>query len=122
MAPSDLRLSLNEQALAADRHANFFVASHLMSLPFSWGGDFLKRVVRLQFSELNEDLKGLSLEKLMDSMKSGGMPALRRLGTVSARAACHFDVSREDCKLEELVVVTELDDVKDFFQSVVQLE
>merc|ERR1712139_229829 len=57
-----------------------------------------------------------------DLMKGGGMPHLRRLGTVSARAACHFDASREDCKLEELVVVTELEDVKDFFGSFLPLE
>lgn len=50
------------------------------------------------------------------------MPLLRRLGTVSSRAACHFDISREDCKLEELVVVTELEDVKDFFASFLPLE
>lgn len=122
MAPPDLRLTLSEESSHMDRHENFFVASHLMSLPFSWGGDFLKRVVRLQCSELNEDLRGLSLEKLVDSMKGGGMPLLRRLGTVSARAACHFDVSREDCKLEELVVVTELEDVKDFFSCFLSFE
>jgi len=122
MAPPDLRLSLMDDCNPADLHANFFVASHLMSLPFSWEGDFLKGVIRLQCSELNEDLQGLSLEKLVDCMKGGGMPLLRRLGTVSSRAACHFDVSREDCKLEELVVVTELDDVKDFFASLFPLE
>jgi len=122
MAPPDLRLSLNEQSLAHDRHANVFVASHLMSLPFSWGGDFLKRVIRLQFSELNEDLMGLSMEKLLDTMKGGGMPFLRRLGTVSARAATHFDLAREDCLLEELVLVTELEDVKDFFSTFLPME
>lgn len=121
-APPDLRMSLSQESHTADRHANFFVASHLMSLPFSWGGDFFRNVIRLQLSELNEDIAGLTLEKLLDTMKAGGMPQLRRLGTVSARAACHFDVSREDCKLEELVVVTELEDVKEFFGSLVPME
>lgn len=119
-APADLRMTLTEESLPLDRHANFFVASHLFSLPFSWETQFFKNVVRLQVSELNEELRGLSLEKFMESLR--GLPHLRRLGTVSSKAAVLFDVSRDESRLEELVLVTEFEDVKDVFSSFLPLE
>lgn len=119
-APRDLRMSLTEGSPFSERHANVFVASHLFSLPFSWSDMFFQQVQRLQMSELTEDLQGLSLENLIATLRK--LPHLRRLGTVSSRAACLFDLSRDDCKLEELVLVVELEDVKDFFRSLVPLE
>jgi hypothetical protein len=125
-APADLRLTLTQDSSRWQRHCNFFVASHLFTLPFSWAVEenypsaFFKKVVRLQISELNEDLGGLSLEKFIESIKA--LPHLRRLGTISSRAAVLFDLSRDDCKLEELVFTTELEDVKDFFATFMLLE
>lgn len=117
-APQDLRISLDSGS-ASEREANFFVASHLFELPFSWMGDFFRRVMRLQMVELSENHGGLSLESLAHVLQD--MPHLRRLGTASLRTVALFDVTRESCKLEELVTVMEMDDFHRFFKMLMPI-
>jgi len=117
-APSDLRLSLYEDF--KERQANIFVASHLLTLPFTWAGSYFRNVARLQMSELTEAYGGRSLEQLATLMRS--LPHLRRLGTVSVKTAQLFDIVREGCALEELVLVADLQELPSLFRSLVALE
>jgi len=120
-APPDLRITLlGDRAQVGERQANIFVASHLLTLPFSWSGTFLQRVVRLQMAELNQEHGGLALEQLTSMMRA--MPQLRRLGTVSLRTFLLVDVLREECPLEELVLVMDMEDVNALFRSLLPLE
>jgi hypothetical protein len=125
-APRDLRLTIDGNAEKSDREANVFVASHLISLPFSWGKDvnfpslFFRRVQRLQMSELNEDHRGLALEQLASVIRA--LPCLKRLGTVSSRSAKLLDLTSDSFHLEELVVVLEVDDIGTFYKDLIPLE
>eukprot|EP00929_Paragymnodinium_shiwhaense_P083577 TRINITY_DN44597_c0_g1_i1.p1 TRINITY_DN44597_c0_g1~~TRINITY_DN44597_c0_g1_i1.p1 ORF type:complete len:667 (-),score=179.49 TRINITY_DN44597_c0_g1_i1:183-2183(-) len=117
-APADLRLTLDGRS--TERESNVFVASHLITLPFSWGDSFFRNVIRLQMTELNEEHRGLALEQLAQVIR--GLPQLKRLGTVSARSFKLLDITGDHFKLEELVVVVESDDVWKFFKDVIPLE
>lgn len=119
-APRDLRLSLDPHSQANEREANVFVASHLMSLPFSWGDFLLRNVMRLQMAELNENHGGLAIEKLSSVIRA--LPLLRRLGTVSIKTAKLIDITSDEFRLEELVLVMELEDLNKFFRSFIPLE
>jgi len=118
-APKDLRLTLDSDN-HAQKEANVFVVSHLLSLPFSWGDSLFRNVVRLQMHELNEDHAGLAFEQLGSTIKA--LPALRRLGTVSMRMAQQLDITSDDFKLEELVLVIEIDDAYLLFKMLIPLE
>jgi len=120
VAPQDFRLSLDKSKSLVDQRANIFVASHLFNLPFSWGGRLFGQVMRLQMDELNKDHHDASLRKMAELVR--GLPLLRRLGTLSAKVAQLVDVAHEDSKLEELVVVVEIDEVLEFFKTWVELE
>eukprot|EP00928_Gymnodinium_smaydae_P021470 TRINITY_DN18379_c0_g1_i1.p1 TRINITY_DN18379_c0_g1~~TRINITY_DN18379_c0_g1_i1.p1 ORF type:complete len:562 (-),score=137.08 TRINITY_DN18379_c0_g1_i1:292-1977(-) len=120
MAPRDLRLTLDTSFGASERSSNVFVASHLLSLPFSWGDSLLRNVVRLQVSELNEKHGGLALEEFSSVLRA--LPLLRRLGTVSSQTAKLLDIVGDDCRLEEVVVVTEVDELSKLFKIFVPLE
>lgn len=98
---------------------NFFVAAHMFSLPFNWQGQFFIQVVRLQMNELNEDHFGLSIEKMMEVVKS--LPHLRRLGTLSLKAASFLNFV-EGNPLEELVMTLEMDEMEQFLRMWLPLE
>lgn len=70
-------------------------------------------------SELNEELYGRSMESLVEILR--GLPNLRRLGTVSSKAACLFDLSRDACRLDEIVLTLEPEDVYHFFKMFLAL-
>lgn len=109
-APPDFRLSLCAEDGSCEQRVSMFVASHLYVLPFSWGV-FLQNVQRLQLSELATEFQGL--EHFMELLSH--LPHLKRLGTVSAKAARCFDFTRENCTLEELVLTVESDQVHRLF-------
>jgi hypothetical protein len=119
-APRDLRLTLDPNTSHSERECNFFVASHLMTLPFSWGDCFFRNVMRLQMGELNQSHGGLSMDKLASVIRT--LPLLRRLGTVSLSTAMLIDVTRDDFELEELVLVIEVDDLWKLFKFLTPLE
>jgi hypothetical protein len=120
-APSDFRLTLSTDVSECERRANVFLTSQLLSMPFSWDANFFSNVVRLQMSELNEEFHIGALEAFMKVIRE--LPHLRRLGTLSSKAACLFDPARSDCRLEELVLTSELEEhVCDLFKVFLPLE
>lgn len=137
-APPDFRLSLLEDegfrggvgcvahvgssGMRHDQQANFFITTHLLGLPFSWQNILLRRVQRLQMSELREDYGcgGLALESFFALLRE--LPHLRRLGTLSRRCLSVLDLTREDCFLEEVVVEVEVNDLISLFRLFVPVD
>merc|ERR1719215_2470075 len=80
-APADFRLTLLHDGEGSSSRNEcdsfFFVACHMMTLPFQNQGKVFENVVRLQLNELNEDHFGLSLEQMTDLLQS--LPHLRCL-------------------------------------------
>lgn len=125
LAPPDFRISLLDEygkplLKPDDGKGNLFVASHLMTLPFSWSGALFENVIRLQMTELCQDHEGLAMEQLAAMVRS--MPRLRRLGTVSMRAFQLIDLAREDCLIEELVLIMNMLDVIPLFRTFLAVE
>ncbi|CAE8584420.1 unnamed protein product, partial [Polarella glacialis] len=126
VAPEDFRLTLlkdrnSTDAVLGNEASMFMVASHLLSLPFSWGGGLLDRVVRLQIDELSKKHVGQSLEQFAKVVASA--PLLRRLGTVSVGFTGLLDLTSESWQhLEELVVCMEIEDALKFFNVFLPLE
>jgi len=119
---SVLKLDQQEGVRGADRKAganNFFVAAHMFALPFNWQGQFFSQVVRLQMNELNEDHFGFSIDRMMEVLQS--LPHLRRLGTLSLKAASLLNFA-EGCPLEELVMTLEMEDAEPFFRMWLPVE
>mmetsp|Transcript_20265 Transcript_20265/g.36774 ORF Transcript_20265/g.36774 Transcript_20265/m.36774 type:complete len:724 (-) Transcript_20265:64-2235(-) len=119
VAPRDFRLSLTRTTIA-EQDENVFVTSHLFNLPFSWSGAAFRNVIRLQLMQLHQESFGKSLESLIQLLQ--GMPHLKRLGTVSIRAVELFDILRDDCQLEELVILMEVIDTYKLFSLMLSLE
>mmetsp|Transcript_43089 Transcript_43089/g.99222 ORF Transcript_43089/g.99222 Transcript_43089/m.99222 type:complete len:701 (+) Transcript_43089:84-2186(+) len=119
VAPRDFRLSLSRASMA-EQDENVFVTSHLFNLPFSWSGAAFRNVIRLQLMQLHQESFGKSLESLIQLLQ--GLPHLRRLGTVSIRAVELFDILRDECQLEELVMLMEVIDTYKLFSLMLSLE
>jgi len=125
VATQDFRLSLREDfggpapPHGQGREGSFFLSSHLLTLPFSWQGNFFSRLIRLQLDELSDKRPGLSLENWANAILAA--PLLRRLGTVSLSFLQLLDPTSEAFQLEEIVVAMEIEDCLRFFNMLLPL-
>lgn len=119
VALADFRISfdLAPGTLLGDGvEGSFFMAANLLNLPFSCEGGMFQHLQRLQ---MNLFLRG-GLEPFARALRSQA-PSLKRLGTTSLQLLRLLEVHKDSFKLEEVVVVMEIEDSLSLFNMLLPL-